>query len=52
MLVLIFTILGECYLKMNNTELALKNYKKSILINPENSNAKQVIEKIELEHKN
>ncbi len=48
----VYDSLGECYLKMNNTELALKNYKKSILINPENSNAKQVIEKIELEHKN
>ncbi len=35
--------LGEAYLANNNTELALKNYKKSLELNPKNENAEKII---------
>ena len=43
--------LGEVYLLSGNTELALKNYKKSLELNPENENAKNYITKIEFENR-
>jgi CubicO group peptidase (beta-lactamase class C family) len=36
--------LGEAYLKIGNKELALQNYQKSVSINPNNDNAKKIIE--------
>lgn len=39
--------LGEAYLINKNKELAIKNYKKSLELNPENNNAKEMIEKLE-----
>lgn len=39
--------LGEAYLKAGNKELALKNYKKSIELNPENVGGIQAIKRIE-----
>ncbi len=38
--------LGECYLKMGNRSLAIKNYQKSLALDPENGNAKSVLRKI------
>ena len=42
-----FDSLGEAYLINKNTALAIKNYKKSLELNPENNNAKQMLEKLE-----
>jgi CubicO group peptidase (beta-lactamase class C family) len=38
--------LGEAYMKNGNKELAIKNYEKSIELNPENENGKQMLEKL------
>ncbi len=38
--------LGEAYLMNGQYDLALKNYKRSLELNPKNGNAKQMIEKI------
>jgi hypothetical protein len=38
--------LGEVYLKMNNRELAILNYKKSLELNPKNENARKVLKQI------
>jgi len=38
-----FDSLGEAYLKQGNIKLARQHYKKSLELNPENSNAKQVL---------
>lgn len=43
--------LGEVYLLSGNTELSLKNYKKSLKLNPENENARNYITKIEFENR-
>ncbi len=39
--------LGEAYLKAGNKKEALKNYKKSLELNPKNLDAKKIIEKLE-----
>jgi dienelactone hydrolase len=39
--------LGEAYLANNERELAIKNYKKSLELNPQNTNAANVLKKIE-----
>jgi dienelactone hydrolase len=39
--------LGEAYLANNERELAIKNYKKSLELNPQNTNATEVLKKIE-----
>lgn len=44
--------LGEAYFKNNNTELALKNYKKSLELNPKNENAENFIINIQYENRN
>ncbi|WP_338764522.1 serine hydrolase [Bernardetia sp. ABR2-2B] len=41
--------MGEAYYLNGNTDLALLNYKKSLELNPTNSNAEKMIEKIESE---
>lgn len=38
--------LGEAYLRNGQKDLALKNYTKSLELNPDNSNARQMIERI------
>lgn len=38
--------LGEAYLKAGNKDEAIKNYKKSLDLNPKNENAKKVLEKL------
>ncbi|WP_281321955.1 beta-lactamase family protein [Flavobacterium aestivum] len=42
-----FDSLGEIYEIIGELELAKKNYKESLQLNPENSNAKEMIKKIE-----
>jgi tetratricopeptide (TPR) repeat protein len=39
--------LGECYLAMDELELARQNYEKSLELNPENTNAVRMLEGIE-----
>ena len=39
--------LGEAYLAADQKELAIKNYKRSLELNPENNNAKTVLEQIQ-----
>ncbi len=41
-----FDSLGEAYLISGNKKLALLNYKKSVELNPDNRNAKDIIEKM------
>ena len=43
--------LGEAYLLSGNIELSLKNYKKSLELNPKNDNARNYISKIEFENR-
>lgn len=43
--------LGEAYLANNNTDLALKNYKKSLELNPKNENAESTIVRINFENR-
>ena len=38
--------LGEAYMTAGKNELALKNYRKSLELDPTNSNAEQMIERI------
>lgn len=44
--------MGECLLEMNNTKEGIEAYKKSLELNPRNSNAKKIIEdqKKKIEH--
>lgn len=39
--------LGEAYMNNGDKELAISNYKKSLELNPDNENAKQMIEKMQ-----
>ncbi len=41
-----FDSLGEAHFKLGNEEEAIKNFKESLVLNPENENAKKIIEKI------
>lgn len=43
----VYDSLGEAYLKDGQTELAIKNYEKSLELNPNNTNAKEVLKNIE-----
>jgi CubicO group peptidase (beta-lactamase class C family) len=42
-----FESLGEAYLEAGNKELALENYKKSLLLNSENENSREAIKRLE-----
>jgi Flp pilus assembly protein TadD len=42
----VYDSLGEALLKAGNKELALKNYEKSLELNPENASAKKVLEEL------
>lgn len=46
----VYDSLGEYYLKIGNKKLALNNYKKSLMLNPKNTNAERQIEKIEADN--
>jgi len=45
----VYDSMGEIYLKTGNKDLALKNYRKSLELDPGNDNARQMIEKINSE---
>jgi len=42
-----FDSLGEAYLESGDKESAIENYKKSLLLNPENENAREVLKRLE-----
>jgi tetratricopeptide (TPR) repeat protein len=42
----VYDSLGEGYMVDGNTKLAIKNYEKSIKINPDNENGKKMLEKL------
>jgi CubicO group peptidase (beta-lactamase class C family) len=41
-----FDSLGEAYLEAGNKELAIENYKKALMLNPENKNAEEVLKSL------
>jgi tetratricopeptide (TPR) repeat protein len=41
-----YDCLAEAYMKAGNNELAIKNYKKSLELNPKNDNAKNMLEQL------
>ena len=43
----VYDSLGEAYMKSDQKELAVKNYKKSIELNPENTNAIEILKKLD-----
>lgn len=43
----VYDSLGEAYMKGNNNDLAISNYKKSLELNPDNKNAEEMIKKIQ-----
>ena len=45
----VYDSMGEAYMIKGEKELAIKNYEKSILLNPGNSNGKQMLEKLKHE---
>lgn len=42
-----FDSLGEAYLEAGDRKLAIENYKKSLLLNPENENAREILKRLE-----
>ena len=42
----VYDSLGEAYFTYGNTELAIENYKRSLELNPDNANARSVLERI------
>ncbi|MCU0276605.1 MAG: tetratricopeptide repeat protein [Acidobacteria bacterium] len=44
--------LGEAYMKAGNQGLALENYKKSLVLNPNNDNAKKMLAELQPKEKN
>ncbi len=43
----VYDSLGEAYMNNDDKKLAIKNYKKSLKLNPDNSNATEMLKKIE-----
>jgi tetratricopeptide (TPR) repeat protein len=43
----VYDSLAEAYMRSGNTELAILNYRKSLQFNPDNSNAKRMLDKLE-----
>jgi len=43
----VYDSMGEAYMKNGDNELAIKNYQKSIELNPENENGKKMLEKLQ-----
>ena len=44
----VYDSLGEAYMENGDTELAIKNYEKSIELNPDNENGKKMLEKLRM----
>jgi Tfp pilus assembly protein PilF len=44
----VYDSLGEAYLKQGEKALAVENYKKSLDLNPQNENARDVLKKLEV----
>ena len=44
----VYDSLGEAYLKQGDKTLAIENYKKSLKLNPQNDNARDVLKKLEV----
>jgi predicted negative regulator of RcsB-dependent stress response len=42
--------MGEAYMKKGEKELAIRNYEKSIQLNPNNENGKQMLKKLRGDH--
>ena len=42
----VYDSLGEAYMLNGDNKLAIKNYKKSLKINPDNNNGKQKLEEL------
>jgi predicted alpha/beta superfamily hydrolase len=42
----VYDSMGEAYMKNGEQELAIKNYEKSLLLNPHNNNAKEMLKKL------
>ena len=42
----VYDSLGEAYLRKENRELAIKNYQKSLKLNPDNTNAVDVLKSL------
>ena len=45
----VYDSLGEAYMKNGDTEFAVSNYRKSLELNPNNENAKKMLEELEAE---
>ena len=43
----VYDSLGEAYLKAGNTELAIKNYQKVVELNPQNTNAVDILKRLQ-----
>jgi CubicO group peptidase (beta-lactamase class C family) len=43
-----FSLIGDCYDKMKNTQLAIANLKKALELDPNNKNADELLKRIEL----
>lgn len=43
----VYDSLGEAYMNDGQKELAIQNYKKSLELNPDNTNAKEMLKKLE-----
>jgi len=44
----VYDSLGEAYMENGDTELAIKNYEKSLELNPDNENGKRMLEKLRM----
>ena len=42
----VYDSLGEAYMADGNTKLAIKNYEKSVEMNPDNENGKKMLKKL------
>ncbi len=42
-----FDSLGEAYLEVGDKKLAVENYKKSLFLNPQNDNAREILKRLE-----
>jgi len=43
----VYDSLGEAYMKSGNNELAIENYRKSLELNPNNENARKILEQLQ-----
>jgi len=45
----VYDSMGEAYMMKGEKELAISNYEKSVLINPDNDNGKEMLKKLKSE---